>query len=144
MGDYATMAYGSAEVRYLKGVMIASLSAGPIVVLPLAVAAVGAGPADLGDVIGGMIGLLLLSLPIGFVVSLLPNLLGASLLAWVGRRNIAARLPILWLLAGAGLGGALGVLLDGTATPAGDSAPMVALIGAASAGVCRWFTTWQD
>jgi len=146
MGDYAKTACGTGELRYFKGVIIASLTAGPIVALPPIAVAIVVQPDDWGRSIGAMAGVLLFALPIGFIVSFLPNLIGAMVLARIGRTNIAARLPILWLLAGAGLGAALGIVWESAtgSTVSGGAAAVVAVVGATNAGICRWFTRWQD
>jgi hypothetical protein len=81
---------------------------------------------------------LTLAVPIGFVVSFLPNLAGTALLAWAGHGNIGARLPITWALFGGASGGTAGWLLGP------DEAGALAAIGAASALLCRWKIAWND
>ena len=81
---------------------------------------------------------LTLAVPIGFVVSFLPNLAGTALLAWAGHGNIGARLPVTWALAGAASGGTIGWLLGP------EEGGALAAIGAASALLCRWKIAWID
>ncbi len=48
----------------------------------------------------------------GFILAVVPNLLGAWLLRWFATDNIGARLPIVWALAGGLFGGAIGLVLS--------------------------------
>lgn len=117
--------------------ILASLCAGPIFMLLLILwTAVIASP----QWQGGPSALFItpLAVPFGFVVALVPNLLGTAAMHAMGKANDAARLPVFWALAGAILAG--GILLAFDAPP--KLAGLFAATGAASALVCRIGARW--
>ena len=128
------------RVCFLPGVALASGLIGAIVATGGLATAL-ANDGDPGLTFASAPFVIMLAVPVGFAVSILPNFAGAALLAWAGRGNIGARLPIVWALVGAGGGGALAVALGGVSTP---PVTTLAAIGAVSALLCRWKTTWND
>jgi spore maturation protein SpmB len=77
------------------------------------------------------------------MLALLPNLLGATLMTWLGDRNEAARLPVIWALAG-GLACAVPVMLIRAGSPDTHSAVLVAFTftGACCALICHYRIEW--
>lgn len=74
----------------------------------------------------------------GFIIAVLPNLIGAWLLRWLSTDNIGARLPVLWALVGGLAGGAIGTVF---------SAPQEIVVPLAASGivcalVCRRGMRW--
>lgn len=129
--------------RIGRGVLGASVAAGPIFMTASAVVGVlrGAnfgviGPDDLPFVFV----LLALSVPFGFVLAAIPNLLGAWALSRLGRGNDAVRLPVVWAVIGALAAG----LAIAAADPAdAESIAAFSATGAACALLCRWGTRWE-
>lgn len=130
---------------FLPGVMLPSVLVGPIVALGGGMIAAGADGAIEGLAAAPVV--IVFSLPFGFAVSIPPNLPGAALLGWLGRGNVAARLPMIWALAGAAAAGMLAVGLNRgipeADTPEPDTVAAMAGIGALSALLCRWKTRWN-
>ena len=127
-------------VSFLPGAVLASLAIGPLVALGGVLVTVFSNSGGAGGLWAAPV-VIVLAAPVGFVVSFLPNLLGAAALGWLGRGNIAGRLPVLWVLAGAGIGGAPVVALNPD-VPAPEAVAVLAGIGALSALLCRWKTRW--
>ena len=128
----------------LPGVLVASISAGPIFTTATTLAlAYGMLPASVavselallawmfGVTVGGMIGLFL---------ALIPNLLGSAALARLGEAWPEARAPLLWVVTGAALAGIV-ALAFGADNAAGFG---LVVTGAANAGLCRRGLRWAD
>ncbi len=130
------------NVTFLPGVALASALIGPTALIGGTVIGVALGGTG-AEALWVVPLAILFALPIGFVVSILPNLLATTLLASLGRGNIAVRLPVMWALAGAGTGAALVVLISAGTADAGSMA-LIAMIGTVSALLCRWKTVWND
>jgi hypothetical protein len=130
-------------VSFLPGALVASGLIG-VIVAAGALAFVGLNEPDRGmTALAATPLVLLFAVPVGFVVSIVPNLLGTALLATLGRDNIALRLPPIWALVGAGSGGTIAALL-GSGPASAEPVALVAGIGAVSALLCRWKTAWID
>lgn len=129
-------------VAYWKGVGVASAAAGPLFLLAALATTT---PDLLAEPNSWPLGLFVgfASLPVGFVLALIPNWFGAALLGALGCGNDAARLPVFWALIGAGIGGALDAAVAASGTTPGFT-PMFTLTALASALICRWGTRWTD
>ena len=75
----------------------------------------------------------------GFIVAVLPNLLGTWLLRRLATDNIGARLPVVWALAGGLSGGAIGMVFS---VPQEIVVPLAAS-GTVCALVCRRGLHWS-
>lgn len=77
-----------------SSITLATVAAGPLFLLGVGIGlwADDPGAARTIDLTGSII---------PAIVAVLPNLLGASLMTWLGNRNEAARMPVMWALAGA-------------------------------------------
>jgi hypothetical protein len=130
------------RARFLPGALLASVLIGPLVG---AVGLVASALTDRDTALTTFYAsplVLLFAMPVGFAVSIVPNLIGTAVLAWAGRENEGVRLPALWALVGAAAGWGLGLgLARGSSTNTGPA--MLAAIGVASALLCRWRTRWN-
>lgn len=124
--------------RFLGGVLLASTLIGPLTVVATTLLSVSSAR-DLSE-LWSIPFAVIAALPLGFAVSLLPNLAGSALLAWAGRGNLGLRLPPVWAMAGAAGGWGIGALW----TPIAETQGVAAGIGAVSALLCRSMTRWQD
>jgi hypothetical protein len=80
---------------------------------------------------------------VGAILGLVPNLLGAKLMAWLGDRNEAARLPVMWALSG-GIACAVPLIVFGAGSP--DTHSMLiafTFTGACCGLICRRRVEWQ-
>jgi len=134
------------RVRHVgSGAVLASLAAGPLF---LAVAATGelldGNPIVLTpnevELIAGAIWLAMI---FGWFVAIVPNLLGALLMGRLGRDNVVARLPVMWSLAGAALGGGA-IWLTWTGEDRVGASSQMAAVAALCALVCRARVRWID
>lgn len=132
---------GSVHIR--GGVTAATLASGPIFVFTFITAALIAEPQRVADLWTAPL-LATVSIPFGAIIGLVPNWLGASILANGGRGNVGLRLPVMWLLVGAGAGAAIGALVDWNNNNGPSAVTFMAVVGIACAGVCRLFTRWDD
>lgn len=124
------------------GVTAATLASGPVFVLAMAVIQAAGWRGQYADY-SGLLMLLLISVPFGAIIGAIPNWIGASLMAASGRENVGLRLPVMWVLAGAGAGAAIGGIAGGS-DDGSTATAFMALIGAICAGTCRLFTRWDD
>ena len=79
----------------------------------------------------------------GFLLSYLPNAIGAYALSTAGETSALAREPIVWVAVGVGLGFLL-ALLFGAAPESGVGTFALVSTSAVCAGLCRWQTRWED
>ena len=129
-------------VTFIPGALVASGLIGPVVAAGTVVFTI---VTQEGGGISTLIAIPLMAafaVPVGFVASVAPNIVGSALLAWLGRGNIGVRLPVMWALVGAGAGSLLALVLDGGTVPAAPTGSLAA-IGATSALLCRWKTRWE-
>lgn len=125
------------------GIIIATLAAGPLFVAGLAIGAWLTDPAKVLDPntlpAARVLFLLPFAMIFGALPAVAPTVLGATLLHWLGERNIAMRLPVVWVIVGA--------LASGSAIVAfgGDPATIVAFpfTGGSCALICRWRAGWD-
>ena len=82
-------------------------------------------------------------LPAAWIVAIVPNLLGAHLLGWLGRGNVGVRLPAVWAIAGAAAAGVPAWLMSGIDDTWRTPAAMAG-IGAVNALLCRAKIRWDD
>jgi len=135
--------------NYMVGAMAASLAAGPAFLASLALTAWASEVPTtfvLGaknDLVGGGLMLVIAATFFGFVISAVPNIIGAWFMHGLGIGNIAARLPIAWALAGAGVAGLPFAFVADFAgsLPLGTT---FAFTGASCALVAHRFSTWTD
>lgn len=126
-----------------SGVAVATLLAGPVFMTILALTIV-AKDGVTSDIVSNLLLFLLVSVPFGAIAAILPNVLGSRLLAAAGQANVAFRLPVMWLLAGAAAGAMIGMAFA-NANGAGDGPiALMAAVGAIEASLCRLFTRWDD
>jgi hypothetical protein len=133
---------------YAAGAMFASLAAGPLFLASLALAAWATSAPSTYEMnvrLDGLIGLVAASFGVaafGFMLSAVPNLVGAWFMHGLGIGNFAARLPIPWALAGAGAAGLPFIFLADPSSPTMTVSMAFALTGASCALVANRFATW--
>lgn len=134
---------------YTAGVMFASLAAGPAFLGGLAIAAWANAEPDTYQFVA-IDGAALSALPfvalvviIGLIISLIPNIIGAWLLHGLGIGNVAARLPVMWALTGAGLAGIPTAVISGEGPEAAFLTTAFAITGATCALVSNRFVHWN-
>lgn len=130
-----------AGVLPAKGFIVASIAAGPVFVASFAAALLYAqvphaipveiGFADLG-VVAFMAPIVVVA---GFLLSLIPNLVGAAAMTAISGRHPLGRAPLLWVLAGGAIGGLLAWLMQ---IPDGPTAFALVATSALCARICRW------
>lgn len=134
----------------LASIVLASLAAGPVFLLGLAASAWAATaaspvpiPADLGFGTFGVVVVTIPAIVVGFVLAIVPNILGATVMTRLGRRNVAMRLPIAWALAG-GLATGLPFELLSIAPAGDDRIGVFAFVftGTCCALICRRRAEW--
>ena len=136
------------RAEFATGVLYASLAAGPIfntvVLLPPAI--------EEHDVFAlvvapiAALGLFILSVPIGFLLALIPNMIGGALLAWAGAYLPAARSWGVYAISGGLLGCLLAAFAEGIVADSSVDASILLLgaTGTACALICRHKTRWHD
>ena len=128
------------------GIAVASLTAGPVFAASTSAASlylrlpcpIVVGPSELMLVAP----VAALSIIVGCVLAVLPNLVGTILLAGLGDRYPEARLPEFWAITGAAIG--IGIA---AATGAFQSPPLafgLVATSAACAWICRRPIVWDD
>lgn len=137
------MSYSSPK-RGIGGILLASLSAGPIFVASVLMSVVAHSVVPLTPDLHGLSPAMFIVLPlvviVGFVLSVLPNILGATLLLALGRHNDGARLPVFWAVFG-------GLSAGGTSFALGASGEVLTALsatGAICALICRRGTVWRE
>lgn len=124
---------------------MASLVAGPIFSAPILFIGLMMQAGSLLAAFGMIATALFGTMIVGFFIALLPNLLGAVMLASLGKRHCWARRVPVWAAAGFGLGGVISVGAEmALEMPVGRADWPLALTGAACALICRWNTRWAD
>lgn len=119
------------------GTAIATFAAGPIFILPWLVYGAARDGAEFGAPIAALL-IGLVSVPVGAVLSILPNVIGTALLAALGARYRPFRHPLFWMLVGAATGATLGLIAGGVGPLA------MGWTGAVCALLCRWRGRWDD
>lgn len=129
------------------GALLASITAGPILLVWLGITTLVADPAvhplDAGAA-GSVMMIFFPATICGAIVALLPNLFGTALLHAIGRANHGARLPAFWALAGAALVGLPIALCGGAGGAAIFFTLPLTLTGASCAAICRASVGWPD
>ena len=133
----------------MAGAMCASLAAGPAFLGSLALAAwateapatyvIGLSAVEAGGAIGMAFGATLF----GFLLSMVPNIVGSWFMHGLGIGNFAAQLPVVWALAGAGMAGLPFVFIPGLANDSLPIATVFAVTGASCALIAHRFTAWS-
>jgi hypothetical protein len=123
----------------------ASLAAGPVFIISalffVPFESVGNQPISLDPGMLAIFPALLIAIPFGLILAIVPNILGAVTLRWLGSGNIGLRTAPVWGLAGAAATG-LPLTLCGTATgPVGHA---LIATGAINALLCRAGVHWPD
>ncbi len=133
---------------YAAGAMMASLAAGPAFLASLAVAYWASErpgtytlPTNIDGIGGGMIALFF-TVPFGFVIAMIPNIVGSWFMHGLGIGNFAARLPVAWALAGAGAAGMPFVFIPELVGVYAPTDTAFALTGASCALIAHRFATW--
>lgn len=129
------------RVTTVNGALLATLVAGPVGELLLALAALFTRSGSWDD-LGIMTAGLFFSVPIGMALSILPNLIGAAALGALGRRYDAARHPITWAVVGGAAGVGIGRLLIDNLEP--TAMAWFAATGLCCALICRRSARWFD
>ena len=143
-------AVADASVRW-PSIMLASVSAGPIFLLGMGIGTLIADPAApvpiyLDWQIGFAVPILAMAAAFfGAFIAFLPNLIGTALMTSIGNRYEAARLPLIWMLAGA-LAGAAPMVASGAGVSGMQPVYLIALTftGACCALICRCRIEWPD
>jgi hypothetical protein len=127
--------------------LLASAAAGPVFVLSLAAAQVySLMPEPVPIDPTALVMILLLLVPatvVGFLISFLPNAIGAHILSAAGEASEAARAPISWIAVGAALGFGLAMMF-GAPPDGGPVTFALVFTSAACAGLCRARTRWES
>ena len=133
--------------RFPPPILTASLAAGPIFVVSTGVAAAYLrSPGSMVTTIdpSQIAALVMISVPailFGFLLSIIPNLIGTAFLLIVGFEFHAARSPIAWIGTGALFGAAIAWLTGGLGEPA---APFgLIFTSACCAAICRRSARWE-
>ncbi len=131
----------------LKGSMAAALAAGPICSLLLCLDytadAIHRGHASSGELFYIWYYFPFLPCWLGcFVLTIIPNTIGSIALGLLGTILPEARPWAVWPIAGGGIAMLVPFLLDGRTAPHEDYL-LGAAMGAACAGICRFFTRWE-
>lgn len=84
--------------------------------------------------------ILLMATLFGTILAIIPCAAGAWTMRWLGRGNVAMRLPAMWAIAGGSLGAAPAILYSGDQLFAFE----LAATGAVCALVCRHRMEWAD
>ena len=127
----------TAKPRPAHSALVASLAAGPLFVLMIGLLAVATSSRPIAvdpTIVDAIVGLPLV-IVFGFMLALLPNLLGSALLDTLARHHEGWRLPVIWGLVGAA-GGYAATWIGGTA-PDPLVAAALSLTGAGCALICR-------
>jgi hypothetical protein len=77
----------------------------------------------------------------GWFFAIIPNLIGAMTLGWLGRFNIGFRQPGMWAIIGAAAGGSPMAAIQ---TYELDPIALMAAVGAVSALLCHTFVRWEE
>ena len=128
---------------YLSGALVASLAAGPVFTAPIFVW-LGAAQYGLVGVGGGLLAtaaVSIMSVPFGFLIALLPNLIGSAMLSWAGERRLWVRSWLFYAITGAVIGSLLAVIYVGEINV---GMLHLGLTGTACAALCRRGTRWHD
>jgi ABC-type thiamin/hydroxymethylpyrimidine transport system permease subunit len=80
---------------------------------------------------------------VGFIISFVPNAIGAHLLSKAGEVSEAAREPLIWIGAGAAAGFGLALLFR-TFQYSDPGTFALVLTSASCAGICRAWTAWDS
>ena len=139
-----------ASIRW-PSVLLASVSAGPLFLLGNGIGTLIADPAAPVPIYlewqtGFALPILaMVAALFGAFIAFLPNLIGAALMTSIGNRHEAARLPLIWMLAGA-TAGAVPMAASGAGTSGMQPAYLIALTftGACCALICRCRIEWAD
>lgn len=127
------------RTTWIGGALFASTAAGPVFAAALAATLLASMPTSFGSVLTGFGIVFALSIPVGFVLALLPNIAGTALLALSGTTWPPARAPLAWAANGAAFGWLIGAGVGGSLL----AIPM-AVTGTACALICRRCVAWPD
>lgn len=136
------------QFRFYRGGFVATLAAGPVFLLTLALAplVLEAGePFSLDPIAQDgavMLPIAAASIVLGSVVSIIPIWLGGTAMGWISARNAGLTHPAIWAIVGAAASAASASALDfSLISPVG-----LALIatGAICALIVRYGTRWSD
>lgn len=120
-------------------ILTAALCAGPIFSMTMLAMDLSNGIGAISPLRSGFLWIIPVSIFFGFLLSIIPNLIGASALLAIGDRNEAMRLPVVW--------GLVGGLLAGWAA-FGFGADMPGIVAFSTTGtlcalICRAGTIWD-
>ncbi|UIJ43681.1 hypothetical protein LZK98_11320 [Sphingomonas cannabina] len=129
--------------RNFTGCAIATIAAGPVFVASVGVAvlALSPGPIAITSELTFALMILLPAIVIGAIIAAIPVTVGAMAMGWLGDRNPAFQLPIMWALAGAATAGGWTPFVS----LGPDEEPFklaLAMTGAISALICRHWLVW--
>jgi hypothetical protein len=128
------------RARFTAGAIIASMLAGPLFVLPITVLSLVENGTDGGFGLVMLPLAMMVTVPFGFVISLIPNVMGAAVMASIGERNFAARHSIAWAASGLLFGAIIGALC----WPGGNGLLVLGSVGLLCALVSRRFVVWDN
>ncbi len=125
--------------------ILASLAGGPLLAAMIGTGDLLSGNPVVVDpnVAMAVIGGVPVTMIMGWAFAIIPNLLGASLLGWLGSYNIGTRLPMFWATAGGAAAGLPAWLFSPPSPSPGPTAAMAG-VGAVSALLCRAKVRWED
>ncbi len=124
--------------RLAVGILIATLAAGPIFVLPFIGMGLIRGDTTAPSALAQGLAISAFAIPYGAMLAILPNVLGAAAMVWAGGQLPLARSWIAWASAGLVSGALLGLLI-GTGGPL-----MLGWTGLWCALICRAMARWTD
>jgi hypothetical protein len=125
----------------MSAIIAASIAAGPLFWLCVALMGLSSGMTDMSGEFGWFA---IRSIPVGAFFAFLPNLIGTAGMTALGSRFKPAQSPFAWIGAGAVGGLVVAVILTGTRLPDPYIAAAMVLTGMACAAICRAFTRWPD
>ena len=137
------------RVRWVGGALLAAAAAGPLFTGPLMLTAA-VGQYGVPGVAAGLLAIAaaaVFTMPVGFIIAILPSLAAAAGLASAGRRWRVARHPLTWAVAGLMIGWMAGTVLTLADDASTSAAQLLAgwpfgAVGAPGAVLACWRTRW--
>ena len=136
---------------HVLGPMAASVVAGPVLVTGQLIAdsiseghvSLAGSERDVFVAVIVVIGMMMVAVIVGFFTSIVPNIIGTTIMWAFGRAVRPARHPVLWALVGAAAAGGF-ALSDAVDSELPGRPIAYAVTGALCALICRRFARWTD
>ncbi len=136
------------RVEFCGGVAMAVFAAGPIFIMSWIVLRLFYQPpntlADFQDIFLALVAVPI-AIPLGALISLIPTLVGGTVMALLGARHPTTRRPLVWAFAGASLSALILAPFNSILQPAAAGMFIwFGVIGAICALIVRYGTRWSD